>query len=336
MYEKKLLRKRNQSLKVELAACSCVKTRRRSSPWSVSTDPLSLSDTCRSLNSPCRRSSWTGGWRRLSPRCSAPAPGSSRRPGRRAAAPAGTRCSWWRCAGSPPWAAAGWGWPTCSASGSRRRRWLCWAAGAPAAWPPSAGPRWWSSSCRPCRPRAGSGPPGGARWGRGRARRPPLLRGDGGAAEMTGRRMRRRKGRVKLKRRSRPASGGPHGPAAGPGPRRSACRWCWSRGHRRNHPRRGWGKRYPTAPWFSPTHTTEEETNPAEQRGGAEEEQRRNSGSGFGGNVESCHKLFCPLSGWPGASYTWDTRRGAGSGWWGPLRADQSAGSRRGLQLHGN
>lgn len=27
-----------------------------------------------------------------------------------------------------------------------------------------------------------------------------------------------------------------------------------------------------------------------------EEEQRRSSGSGFGGNVESCHKLFCPLS----------------------------------------
>lgn len=30
-----------------------------------------------------------------------------------------------------------------------------------------------------------------------------------------------------------------------------------------------------------------------EQSGGAE---RRSGGSGFGGNVESCHKLFCPLS----------------------------------------
>lgn len=211
--------------------------------------------TCWSLNSPCRRNSWSGGWMHLSPRCSAPEPCRKRRPAHRAAAPAGTRCSWWRCAGSPLWAAAGSGWPSCSASGSRRRRWLCWAAGVLAALPPSVGQRWWSFACRPCRPRAGSGPLGGARWERGRARRPPPQCGDGNAGGKTARRRRTMKGRVRLRRRSRRASAGPHGPAAGPGPRRSACRWCWSRGHHKNHRRRGWGKRFLTAPWFSPPHT---------------------------------------------------------------------------------
>ena len=113
-------------------------------------------------HSPCHRSSWSGGWRHLTPHCSAPARGSKRPPAP-AAAPAGSRCSGWRCAGSPPWAGAGWDWWRCSAWGSRRPRWPCWAAAAPSWWRPYGGRRWWSSSCKPCRPTAGSDRPGGAR-----------------------------------------------------------------------------------------------------------------------------------------------------------------------------
>lgn len=291
-------------------------------------------------DSPCRRSSWSGGWRRPSPRCSARAPGRSRPPARRAVAPAGTRCSWWRYAGSPPWEASGWGSPSCSASGSRRRRWLCWAAGAPAVWPPSAGPRSWSFACRPCRPRAGSGPPGGARWGRGRARRRPPPRCGGGAKGRTGRR-RRRKGRMRTKRRSRRASAGPHGPAAGPGPRRSACRWCWSRGRRRSHQRRGSGKRYPTTPWFSPQ-THRRRTIQWRRLRGLQPEmgllsgKRDARGANMGREAGSVASGECRVRSQTVLSpqlLTWiflylRRQRRRGSGWWCPPTSDQWGCSR--------
>lgn len=65
-------------------------------------------------HSPCHRSSWSEGWRHLTLRCSAPALGSTHPPAR-AAGPVGSRCSGWRCAGSPPWAGAGLGWWRCNA-----------------------------------------------------------------------------------------------------------------------------------------------------------------------------------------------------------------------------
>lgn len=98
---------------------------------------------------PCRQSSWTEGSRALS--CSHQE-GRSSFPPALVAVPVGSQCTGWRCAGSPPWADVGWGWPRCSAWAPRKRGWLSSAAGARAWWQPACGPQSWTCACRPCRP----------------------------------------------------------------------------------------------------------------------------------------------------------------------------------------
>lgn len=126
------------------------------------------------LNSPWRQSSWIGGWTGPSPRCSVPVVGRSCCPGRPSAAPAGTRCSWLRCAGSPLWAACGLEWRPCSVSGPQKRHLPYWVVAFLSLLRLSFCLRVLSFSCRPCRPTAGSDPLGGGQWEPSHARPPPL------------------------------------------------------------------------------------------------------------------------------------------------------------------
>lgn len=180
----------------------------------------------RALNSPCLWSRWTEGrWRSSAP-------------------PAGTQCSWWRCAESPLWEAAAQAQRWCSASASRRRHLLCWGAAFPAWWPPCAGRRGCSAACRLCRPTVGSGRPGGGPMAPSRAaaaaaahspaaavaRHPPAA-----AAPQSA--------------HSSDAAGCPSSAAEAPGHQRSWCQsWGRSRGRRRSRQRwvRRAGRRDPS------------------------------------------------------------------------------------------
>lgn len=128
---------------------------------------------CRSEVLPCRQSSWTVGSQAQS--CSLQV-GRNSFPPALVAAPAGSRCTGWRCVGSPPWAGAGWGWPRCSAAKPRKRGWPSSAAGAHAWWQPVCGPQSWICACRPCRPTGGSVLAGEGLRGPWRARPPRIQR----------------------------------------------------------------------------------------------------------------------------------------------------------------
>ncbi len=129
--------------------------------------------TCGSEVLPCRQSSWTVGSQ--APSCSLQA-GRSSFPPALVTAPAGSRCTGWRCAGSPPWVDVGSGWPRCSAARPQKRGWPSSAAGAPAWWRPVCGPQSWTCACRPCRPTAGSVPAGEGLQGPWHARPPQSRR----------------------------------------------------------------------------------------------------------------------------------------------------------------
>lgn len=102
---------------------------------------------------PCHQSSWTVGSPAQS--CSLQV-GHKSSPPAPVADPAGSQCTGWHCAGSPPWAGAGWGWLRCSASEPQRHGWPSLVAGARAWWPLVCGPQNWTCVCRPYRPTGGS------------------------------------------------------------------------------------------------------------------------------------------------------------------------------------
>lgn len=120
---------------------------------------------------PCCRSRWRMmmDWRvrSCSVCCSSSPPAPS-------AAPAGSRCSWWRSSGSPLWEVAGWDWPRCSGAELRRRGSPSSAGVSRAWWRLAGGPRCWLYACRLYRPTAGSSRPRGGPRGPGRARPRPI------------------------------------------------------------------------------------------------------------------------------------------------------------------
>lgn len=118
---------------------------------------------------PCHRSSWTAGCKARS--CSLQV-GRKNSPPALVAGPAGSRCTGWHCAGSPPWGDAGWGWLKCTASKPQKRGSPSSAAGARAWWRPVCGPQSWTCACRPCRPTGGNVLAGGELLEPSRARPP--------------------------------------------------------------------------------------------------------------------------------------------------------------------
>lgn len=115
---------------------------------------------------PSHRSSWKWGWSVRSN--SVPAGDSSFLPVP-SRAPGGSRCIWWRFAGSLLWGVFGWGWQWCISSGSQKPGSLSSASSSPSWWLPSFGPLWWIFFCRLCKPTWGSDQLGGGQWELGHA-----------------------------------------------------------------------------------------------------------------------------------------------------------------------